>query len=736
MSWLRIRCLGPLDVTVNGAPLHDLHRSPALQALLGYFVLHRNQVLARWQVAGTFWPEKGEAQARRALNTLLWRFQQVGDGILAAGLELSRQTLRWSPPPWCWIDVEAFEQLSLLLDEVISREGADEGVLLELQHAVQLYRGPLLANVDAEWCAGPRAMYHERYMLALETLVSGYERIGQLETALVWAARLVEVEPYRESGHAALIRLNVALKRPAEAMAAYQRYVRLWQEELGLTPTDLLQQQEANVAHTVTNSPDVLFPDLWGRLFEWSRDQRVPEVETFFRHLVQAAGQLAEEAEAAGRRAVACHAYEFALALLSNLPPTSLWLRSELAMRLNYDRIHDLIASRHAQRDNMCQALVIARALKETTAESDVCARLCWVAQREGRLSEAASWAKKALQLAGQDPRLNAQALRLLGSSYELQGLYATARAYHERALALDAEDSEWQRLDHLNLCSVYTFMGDDWKALEHARSALSLIPSAPPTPLRALALGNLANVERALGNYGAALHHVREAQAIAHMVGARELQAWLAGRAAHLYAQMGEIAHARLWAARAWTISVEVHNCTAQIEAGLVLGYVACVQEDWETARRWCRQIEPLLAAESGRRYRAPVLVLNAHLDVVEQRFSVAEEAIVQSLACLAETGEERRRAGSLVLLATIALSKSNHSTAERHVAEARKALLERAERIPDPVVRDRFCSATPLRRFLTSDMPLASAPEGLLVDGELLVVAGHGGARRTRRG
>jgi len=64
--------------------------------------------------------------------------------------------------------------------------------------------------------------------------------------------------------------------------------------------------------------------------------------------------------------------------------------------------------------------------------------------------------------------------------------------------------------------------MGNDWKALEHAQAALALIPEMPPSPLKALALGNLANMERILGDYEAAIRHMRQAQAIAEMVGAQ----------------------------------------------------------------------------------------------------------------------------------------------------------------------------------------------------------------------
>nr|WP_290668040.1 tetratricopeptide repeat protein [Ardenticatena sp.] len=724
MNWLRIRCFAQLNVTVNGVPLHDLHRSPTLQALLGYFVLHRDQTLARWQVAGAFWPEKEDAQARRALNTLLWRFQQVGNGCLAAGLHLSRHTVRWSSPPGCWIDVVAFETLTLWLEEPTLHQAAPEETLPDLQQAVQIYRGPLLANMDAEWCVAPRAFYHERYVLALEWLITGYEQIGQPETALVWAQRLVEAEPYQESGHRALVRLNLALNRPAKVQAAYQRYAHLWQEELGLPPTDLIQQEASSASSpssVLGAVQDHLMP-----LLALSHNQRVPEIEAFGRRVVQSAEHLAEEAESAGRWAVARQAYEMAWAVLLHLAPNPERRQWELTLRLRGDRVYDLMACRSAQRENLCRALRIAQDLNDTAAQSEVCARLCWVAQREGKLSEAIQWAQAALDLAGEDRRLRAQALRLLGSSYEMQGDYLVARDYHERALAQDEQFPEWRRLDHLNLCSVYTFAGNDWKALEHAQAALALIPETPPNPLKALALGNLANVERILGDYDAAIRHVRQAQAVANMLGAQELKAWLAGRAAHLYAQIGEIAHARLWATQAWNLSTQASNITAQVEAGLVLGYTACLQGNLKTVRDWYDQLEPLQALEGGRRYRAAVLILKTHVHLLEGQYALAQEAIVQALAELERSGEERRRVACLALLAVIAHAEGCHSAAKQYVAEARAALLDRVARIPNPIIRNCFCTATPLRRFLLADQSVITDVERV-EDGELLVTVGR---------
>jgi len=112
---------------------------------------------------------------------------------------------------------------------------------------------------------------------------------------------------------------------------------------------------------------------------------------------------------------VASQAYEMAWGILLHMTPNAESRQWELTLRLRGDRVYDLMACRSAQRENLCRALRIAQDLNDAATQSEVCARLCWVAQREGNLNEAVQWAQAALDLAGGEKRLCAQALRLLG---------------------------------------------------------------------------------------------------------------------------------------------------------------------------------------------------------------------------------------------------------------------------------------------------------------------------------
>ncbi|MEZ4771325.1 MAG: hypothetical protein R2844_23265 [Caldilineales bacterium] len=57
------------------------HRT--VQALLAYLVLHRDRAHPREAVAGLFWGDSTDRQARNALSTTLWRLRRVlePDGV-------------------------------------------------------------------------------------------------------------------------------------------------------------------------------------------------------------------------------------------------------------------------------------------------------------------------------------------------------------------------------------------------------------------------------------------------------------------------------------------------------------------------------------------------------------------------------------------------------------------------------------------------------------------------------
>lgn len=72
---LQIRLLGQFDVRVDGKRVTITTR--AAQSLLAYLVLNAGTHQRREKLAGMFWPESSEENARKNLRQELWRIRKA-----------------------------------------------------------------------------------------------------------------------------------------------------------------------------------------------------------------------------------------------------------------------------------------------------------------------------------------------------------------------------------------------------------------------------------------------------------------------------------------------------------------------------------------------------------------------------------------------------------------------------------------------------------------------------------
>jgi DNA-binding SARP family transcriptional activator len=657
---LQIRCFGVLQVTHRGVVDKLLERSPALRALLGYLILNRGRSLSRSQVAGIFWPESTEEQARRALNNLIWRLRQEGGGRLIERMESTATCLRWQIPAGAFLDLEQF-------DDLLTRAGhlprpnqnpannlVDRGNpvaperLALLARAAALYRGPLLAECDDEWSRLPRRHYEERRRHLLELLVDGYKAAADLEQALHHGLQLLEAEPFEEWYHESVIRLYLQLQRPQQAVAVYRQYVDCWQNELGLPPNTGLQRlvQQAQTATQVAAAPESNIHALACLLQDTLQAAVQAQPSTPLAQAAVGAGQslclsLAGEAEKIGRVAdselaweIAGQAYQAALAALAALPAAADHLVRRFDLHLLCDAVFDRLAWRRQQADNLDQAFLLAEKLAEPGRQSEIWARRCWLALETFRLDAALAGGRQALLLAGEDQRCQGQALRLLGTTHELLGQYGTAVRHHQQALALDADRPG--------------------------------------------------------------------------MLGARELEIWLLVRGAVLFRQTGDLDRARLWADQGWEMSRRCESGRYAIEAAVEQARLAYLSDAAGTAHQWLQEAGAMMADRGLHRYQATTSLLSGLLCLHAGDLELARCHLTTLLAEAHNGREERMQPAAHTLALQIAQRENAPDKVAYHLQQARYALQQRSAQIPDPHVRARFLRATKLRRQLYSEPSL----------------------------
>ena len=246
MCW-HVQMFGGLQASRNEHVLcHFRTRKTGL--LLAYLALHRTRAHSRDHLAQLFWPdenrEAADANLRVALSALRRQLEPAGSAP-GSVLQADRSLVGLNPD-LCTTDVAAFEAAR---SAAAQAETGKERIAL-FKSVIACYHGPLLAGYQAEWIEGLRQRLADAYLGTLRHLVRHLAQDGNFGDALEYAQRLVDADPSREESHRTVMRLYVALGRPAAARQHYQEMTAL----LGRSPSP--QTQEIAALLATDRSPD------------------------------------------------------------------------------------------------------------------------------------------------------------------------------------------------------------------------------------------------------------------------------------------------------------------------------------------------------------------------------------------------------------------------------------------------------------------------------------------------
>ncbi len=235
------------------------------RALFCYLALEADRPQRREALATLFWPDYGDDDARRNLRQTLYRLKQTVDaaapGLAEQVLEVGRDTVTLRRSDALRVDVHRF---SALLDEtqrhVHPALHRCSACLDRLDVAVALYRGELLPGLTMDdsaefeqWLLLHRESLHRQMIRILGDLIDAHLLRGDSAAAIRFAERLLALEAWNEDAHQRLMRIYLQQGRRGEAIAHFERYRRVIDEELGAPPstemeTLLSAAQQSNAA--------------------------------------------------------------------------------------------------------------------------------------------------------------------------------------------------------------------------------------------------------------------------------------------------------------------------------------------------------------------------------------------------------------------------------------------------------------------------------------------------------
>jgi predicted ATPase/DNA-binding SARP family transcriptional activator len=238
---LTLRFLGGFSVD---PPSERLSSSARLQALLAYLVLQQPRPVPRAAIAGAFFPDATDEQARTYVRKLLAQLREA-DPALAAALTIDEPSLAWRA---------GLAPRSDLADFLAALRAGD------IEAAVAAYAGDLLPNCAEEWLLFERERLREQYAAALERLIARREGERNFGDALRLARRLVALDPIAEPAHCLVMRYCALSGDRAGVARAFRACENTLRAELGIAPSAATVRAKERYALVDTSTWDRLPP--------------------------------------------------------------------------------------------------------------------------------------------------------------------------------------------------------------------------------------------------------------------------------------------------------------------------------------------------------------------------------------------------------------------------------------------------------------------------------------------
>jgi SARP family transcriptional regulator, regulator of embCAB operon len=248
----RIQVCGRLVVRLDGERIEDALPGPKGQLLLAYLVLNRRRRINRDELLNAVYGEEATPDHHPRLSVLLSKLRRVVGPELVGG----RVAVELMLPADAFVDVEAaFEALHRAETHIAHGEWVaawgPSGI------AYHVASRPLLQGHEAQWLDEWRRRLEDVRLRGLECFAKARLGLGgpTLPQAADCARQLIDLAPFRETGHLILMEALERSGNVAEALRVYDRLRIMLRDELGIAPSPVVQDVYRRLLGETTATP-------------------------------------------------------------------------------------------------------------------------------------------------------------------------------------------------------------------------------------------------------------------------------------------------------------------------------------------------------------------------------------------------------------------------------------------------------------------------------------------------
>jgi LuxR family maltose regulon positive regulatory protein len=219
------------------------------EQLLALLLTNRRRWLTREQICDMLWAEDDCADAAGQFKVTLNALNAVLEPARpprTPPFYIRRQggSYRFCPPDGVWIDVAAFEDQIDDARALIAAGDTSDAALEQLARALAIYHGDYLGDhLYADWARAERERLTGRHLEAATQLAELRIARGQPADAIELCESILARDPCWEDAYRLLIRAHAHQGHRRQALATYERCVRMLRAQLDMAP--LLETTQA-----------------------------------------------------------------------------------------------------------------------------------------------------------------------------------------------------------------------------------------------------------------------------------------------------------------------------------------------------------------------------------------------------------------------------------------------------------------------------------------------------------
>ena len=246
---MEFRILGSLEVAV-GSELLQLHGTRQ-QVVVATLLLSANRVVAIDRLLEAMYgedlPPTARSQAQITISALRRQFASRPHGAIIT-----------TRPHGYAIRVEAGELDAPRFEDMVTAaheardSNSSELAIARYRDALRLWRGPCLDGIDSQFVRAAAIRLDELRISSIEERIALELALGRHHELVGELTELVGQHPLREQLHSQLMLALYRSDRVAEALNVYRQARQTMVEELGIEPSERLQQLEHQI---LTSSP-------------------------------------------------------------------------------------------------------------------------------------------------------------------------------------------------------------------------------------------------------------------------------------------------------------------------------------------------------------------------------------------------------------------------------------------------------------------------------------------------